>query len=63
MVKGDDLNKEGRVSVVFKEGGPIKYLKIKNLKHTRTVNAKAALLMFLNESEQWNFMMNDFLTN
>ena len=62
MVKGDDLNEEGRVSVVFKQDGPIKHLKVENLKRARTVNAKAALLMFLDESEQWEFMMNDFLT-
>ncbi|GFH47494.1 hypothetical protein CTEN210_03969 [Chaetoceros tenuissimus] len=60
MVKGDDLNEEGRVAVVFKEGGPIKYLKVENLKHARTVNAKAALLMHLEEPAQWRFMMNDF---
>lgn len=60
MVKGDDLNEEGRVAVVFKEGGQIKRLKVENLKHARTVNAKAALLMFLDEPEQWKFMMNDF---
>ena len=62
IVKGDDLNEEGRVAVVFKEGGIIKHLKVDNLKHARTVNAKAALLMFLEESEQWRFMMDDFLT-
>ena len=60
MVKGDDLNVEGRVSVVFKEGGPIKYLKVDNLKYARTVNIKASLLLFLDEPEQWKFMMNDF---
>ncbi|GFH47498.1 hypothetical protein CTEN210_03973 [Chaetoceros tenuissimus] len=60
MVKGDDLNEEGRVAVVFKEGGPIKYLNIENLKHARTVNAKAGLLTPLKEQEQWKFMMNDF---
>ncbi|GFH47389.1 hypothetical protein CTEN210_03864 [Chaetoceros tenuissimus] len=61
MVKGDDLNDEGRVAIVFKEGGPIKNLKVENLKYARTVNAKAALLMFLDVSEQWKFMMDDFL--
>ena len=61
MVKGEDLNEEGRVAVVFKEGGPIKDLNIENLKHARTVNAKAALLPPpLTELEQWKFMMNDF---
>lgn len=62
MVKGDELNEEGRVPVVFEEGCPIRYLKVDNLKHARTVNAKAAILMFLEESEQWRFMMDDFLT-
>ncbi|GFH54754.1 predicted protein [Chaetoceros tenuissimus] len=61
MVKGDDLNEEGRVAVVFEEGGSIKYLKVENLKLARTVNKNAALLMFLDESEQWKFMMDDFL--
>ncbi|GFH47400.1 predicted protein [Chaetoceros tenuissimus] len=63
MVKGDDLNDEGRVAVVFEEGGQIKTLKVENLKRASTVNKKAALLMFLDESEQWNFMMDDFLTS
>lgn len=61
MVKGDELNEEGRVAVAFEEGGPIKNLKVENLKYARTVNIKAALLLFLDESEQWKFMMDNFL--
>lgn len=60
MVKGDNLNEESRVGVVFEEGGPIKYLKVDNLKYDRTVNIKATLLLFLDEPEQWKFIMNDF---
>ena len=61
MVKSDKLNEEGRVPVVVKKGGPIKYLKVENLKPAVDLNRNYALLVCLPESEQWKFMMKESL--
>ncbi|GFH47490.1 predicted protein [Chaetoceros tenuissimus] len=61
MVKSDKFNEEGRVAVVFKDGGPTKYLKVENLKPAVKENRNYALLVCLPEAEQWKFMMKESL--